>query len=85
MFSIDTLALMCYFSSLYGDNEELLGKWFKRTGKRQEIFLATKFGFVEHSKTYATDSSAAYCKEACSNSLERLGIETIDLCWFLTW
>ncbi|KAK9233902.1 putative aldo-keto reductase [Lipomyces kononenkoae] len=63
----------------YGDNEELLGKWFKRTGKRQEIFLASKFGFVEHSATYATDSSAAYCKEACAKSLERLGVDTIDL------
>ncbi|KAJ7472146.1 NADP-dependent oxidoreductase domain-containing protein [Mycena latifolia] len=29
---------------LYGDSEELLGKWFKRTGKRNEVFLATKFG-----------------------------------------
>ena len=26
----------------YGDSEDLLGKWFKRTGKRDEIFLATK-------------------------------------------
>ncbi|KAJ7119573.1 NADP-dependent oxidoreductase domain-containing protein [Mycena epipterygia] len=29
---------------LYGDSEELLGKWFNRTGKRSDIFLATKFG-----------------------------------------
>jgi aryl-alcohol dehydrogenase-like predicted oxidoreductase len=26
----------------YGDSEDLLGKWFKRTGKRDEIFLAIK-------------------------------------------
>lgn len=31
-------------ANVYGDSEELLGKWFKRTGKRDEIFLATKFG-----------------------------------------
>lgn len=31
-------------SDIYGDSEELFGKWFKRTGKRDEIFLATKFG-----------------------------------------
>jgi aryl-alcohol dehydrogenase-like predicted oxidoreductase len=30
-------------SDFYGDNEELIGKWFKRTGKRKDIFLATKF------------------------------------------
>ncbi|KAL8979362.1 MAG: hypothetical protein Q9205_005290, partial [Flavoplaca limonia] len=31
-------------AALYGDSEELLGKWFQRTGKRGDIFLATKFG-----------------------------------------
>lgn len=29
-------------ADVYGDSEDLLGKWFKRTGKRDEIFLATK-------------------------------------------
>lgn len=67
-------------SSLYGDSEKTLGKWFKRTGKRHEIFLATKFGFVKGSKTFATDSSAEYTKKSCHASLEALGIETIDLC-----
>lgn len=66
--------------SLYGDSEEVLGKWFKRTGKRHEIFLATKFGFVKDSKTYATDSSAEYTKKSCYKSLEALGVESIDLC-----
>lgn len=31
-------------SDFYGDNEDLIGKWFKKTGKRKDIFLATKFG-----------------------------------------
>lgn len=71
--------------SLYGDNEELLAKWFQRTGKRDEIFLATKFGFVKGSKTYEVDSSAAYCKKACAESLRLLGIDSIDLCKPLTF
>jgi hypothetical protein len=29
-------------ADVYGDSEDLLGEWFKRTGKRDEIFLATK-------------------------------------------
>lgn len=66
--------------SLYGDSEELLGKWFKRTGKRDQIFLATKFGFVKGSKTYKVDSSGEYCKKACAESLRALGIDSIDLC-----
>ncbi|KAE8448943.1 hypothetical protein EG329_008739 [Mollisiaceae sp. DMI_Dod_QoI] len=31
-------------ADMYQDSEDLVGKWFKRTGKRDEIFLATKFG-----------------------------------------
>ena len=31
-------------SDLYGDSEDLIGNWFKRTGNRDKIFLATKFG-----------------------------------------
>jgi aryl-alcohol dehydrogenase-like predicted oxidoreductase len=64
---------------MYGDSEELLGKWFKRTGKRDQIFLATKFGFLKGSKDFAVESSAAYCKEACAESLRILGIDYIDL------
>jgi aryl-alcohol dehydrogenase-like predicted oxidoreductase len=57
-----------------------LGKWFKRTGKRDQIFLATKFGFVKGSKTFETDSSGEYTKKACEESLRRLGVDSIDLC-----
>ena len=74
--------MLIRFCSLYGDGEELLGKWFRRTGKREEIFLASKFGFLPG--TYGVDSSAKYCKEACAKSLELLGVETIDLCKFST-
>ena len=68
------------YNSLYGDGEELLGKWFKRTGKRDQIFLATKFGFVKGSSTYEVDSSGDYCKKACVESLRLLGTDYIDLC-----
>jgi hypothetical protein len=29
-------------ADMYMDSEDLVGKWFKRTGKRNDIFLATK-------------------------------------------
>ncbi|KAI9054066.1 hypothetical protein LZ554_001237 [Drepanopeziza brunnea f. sp. 'monogermtubi'] len=68
-------------ADLYLDNEDLIGKWFARTGKRHEIFLATKFGCVhlgdQEGKMF--DSSPEYVKRACAKSLERLGIENIDL------
>lgn len=66
---------------MYGDNEELLGKWFKRTGKRDQIFLASKFGIqMEGMQFKGIDSSGEYCKKACEKSLKRLGVDYIDLC-----
>lgn len=66
--------------SLYGDGEELIGKWFKKTGHRKDIFLATKFGFVKGSQKFEVNSSGEYCKKACEASLQAFGIDTIDLC-----
>jgi aryl-alcohol dehydrogenase-like predicted oxidoreductase len=65
-------------ADMYQDSEDLLGKWFKRTGKRDEIFLATKFANKSMPDgTRAVDSSPEYCKQACEKSLKRLGIKTI--------
>ncbi len=63
----------------YMDNEDLIGKWFKRTGKRDDIFLATKFGITMKDGSMAVRSDPEYVKEACERSLERLGLSTIDL------
>lgn len=65
---------------MYGDNEELLAKWFQKTGKRDEIFLASKFGYVTHSGPMEINSSAEYTKKACYSTLKKLGIDHIDLC-----
>ncbi|CAL3973398.1 hypothetical protein PZA11_005648 [Diplocarpon coronariae] len=70
-------------ADMYGDSEELVGKWFAKTGKRGDIFLATKFankisGAGKEIKM-SIDSSPEYCKEACEKSLKKLGVETIDL------
>ncbi|KAI1380143.1 putative aldo-keto reductase, partial [Hypoxylon crocopeplum] len=66
-------------SDLYGDSEELIGKWFKRTGKRDQIFLATKYGFIKGDPTRQTESSYEYTKKACDENLRCLGIDCIDL------
>ncbi|KIM70472.1 hypothetical protein SCLCIDRAFT_100706 [Scleroderma citrinum Foug A] len=65
-------------ANMYGDSEELIGKWFKRTGKRDKIFLATKFG-VESSKPNYADGTPENARACLKRSLERLGVETIDL------
>lgn len=42
-----------YFS--YGDNEDLIGQWFKANPeKREDIFLATKFAFKNSTGTIDT-------------------------------
>lgn len=61
------------------DNEELIGKWFKRTGARDQIFLATKFGATVVDGQRVARSDPEYVLQACEKSLARLGIETIDL------
>ena len=63
-----------------GDNEELGGKAI--AGKRDNVFLATKFGIVRD-KTNAdlrgVSGKPEYVRAHCEASLKRLGVETIDL------
>ena len=69
----------------YGDNEALIGKWFKmHPERRQDIFLATKFGLAgrfgaDGKITMVIDSTPEYCRECCGKSLENLGVDSIDL------
>ncbi|KAJ6573318.1 Aldo/keto reductase [Mycena sp. CBHHK59/15] len=65
-------------ADVYGDSEELLGKWFKRTGKRDEIFLASKFGFIAFTGR-VIDGTPEYARKAVEKSLQRLGVDCIDL------
>ena len=63
-----------------GDNEELLGKTLK--GRRDEVFLATKFGNVrtkDDPAFWAVNGRPEYVKAACEASLRRLGTDRIDL------
>lgn len=60
-------------------NEKLLGKWFAETGRRNEIFLSTKFGNKVVDGGMAIDGSPEYVKAACNASLERLQTDHIDL------
>lgn len=57
---------------------ELLDDRFKRTGKRDEIFLATKFG-VGSPSGKLIDGSPAYVRQAFEKSAKRLGVEKVDL------
>jgi aryl-alcohol dehydrogenase-like predicted oxidoreductase len=58
--------------------EEMIGKWFKKTGRRNEIVLATKFANTLDEK-FDVRGDPEYVKQACADSLKRLGIPQIDL------
>src|SRR4051794_20388749 len=68
-------------AEIYGPyaNEELVGKAID--GRRDEVVLTTKFGFVSHSGGGAgvLDSSPANIRTAVEGSLKRLGTDHIDL------
>ena len=68
-------------AEIYGPyaNEELVGRALE--GRRDEVVLATKFGFVSHAGggPGVLDSSPANIRTAVEGSLKRLGTDRIDL------
>jgi aryl-alcohol dehydrogenase-like predicted oxidoreductase len=81
------LELGCNFldtSDMYGPhtNEELVGRAI--AGRRDEFFVATKFGIkIEPGEDgppkRSIEGGADYVRSACEASLRRLGVEHIDL------
>jgi aryl-alcohol dehydrogenase-like predicted oxidoreductase len=63
-----------------GDNEQLVGKTI--APRRDEVFLATKFANVrrkEEPTFFSVNGRPEYVKAACDASLQRLGVDHIDL------
>jgi diketogulonate reductase-like aldo/keto reductase len=49
----------------------------KRTGKRDDIFLCSKFGVIH--PTYQIDGSPEYVKKVVESSLKKLAVDCMDL------
>lgn len=68
-------------ADMYGPfkNEELVGKSIK--GKRDKLFITTKFGIVRTGDPHARaiNGRPEYVKASCEASLKRLGTDHIDL------
>jgi aryl-alcohol dehydrogenase-like predicted oxidoreductase len=72
-------------ADIYGDSERQVGKALR--GRRDQAILATKFGFAlgvsANARRDAPDrminGSAQYVRQACDASLQRLGVDYIDL------
>jgi aryl-alcohol dehydrogenase-like predicted oxidoreductase len=66
----------------YGSTEKILGTWFKKTGRREEVVLASKIAGPNPNFTYMRDKndfSPASIKYALDNSLQRLQTDYLDL------
>lgn len=66
----------------YGSTEKIIGNWFKKTGKRKEVVLASKIAGPNPNFTYMrekNDFSPASIKFALDQSLQRLQTDYIDL------
>jgi aryl-alcohol dehydrogenase-like predicted oxidoreductase len=68
-------------ADMYGPftNEQLVGRAIK--DRRDEVQLATKFGNVRgpNGERLGIDGSPEYVRKACDDSLQRLGVDHIDL------
>ena len=69
-------------ADIYGPhtNEALLGQALR--GKREQVFLASKFGILRdpaHPERRGVNGRPEYVRAALEGTLQRLGIETLDL------
>src|ERR1700691_6156667 len=69
-------------ADMYGPftNEELVGKAIR--GRREQVIIATKYGIVRDPNDptrRGVSGKPEYVRRSCEGSLQRLGIETIDL------
>lgn len=58
-----------------GESESIIGEWLKRSGKREQVVIATKVAKWERRRGL----SAKTIRAAAEDSLKRLGVEQIDL------
>src|SRR3954449_11816586 len=60
-----------------GHNERLVGRAI--AGRRADVVLATKFGIVRGETGVELDGRPDHVRRYCDASLDRLGVDTIDL------
>ncbi|KAK9468808.1 NADP-dependent oxidoreductase domain-containing protein [Lipomyces arxii] len=79
------IELGCTFwdtARIYGNNEEIIGRYFKQSGNRDKVFLCTKVGYIPPRPGYPYGvpcGEPEFVKNSCAESLQRLGVDSIDL------
>lgn len=62
-----------------GLSERVLGRWFEKSGRRDDVVLATKFRFRMGEGPNGTGASRRRIIQTCEDSLRRLQTDHIDL------
>ena len=79
--ALDLGVSMLDTADMYGPhtNERLVGKAI--AGRRDQVFIATKFGIMREpdGRRVGISGRPEYVRESCEGSLQRLNVETIDL------
>lgn len=69
-------------ADIYGDDgltEKVLGRWFERDGRRDDVVLATKCRFRMNKGPNGSGASRLHIMQAVEASLQRLKTDRIDL------
>ncbi len=68
-----------------GHSEEYVGDYLRRSGRRNEVVLSTKFGFGGTGDVYQGGNSRLTMQRELEGSLRRLGTDVIDLYYLHLW
>jgi aryl-alcohol dehydrogenase-like predicted oxidoreductase len=80
---IDTADAYARDESEMGHNEELIARALKSyAGDADSVLVATKGGHTRSGTDWELDGSPAYLRRACTESLQRLGVDAIGLYQF---
>jgi aryl-alcohol dehydrogenase-like predicted oxidoreductase len=60
-----------------GESETVIGRWLKTRGRHDDVVIGTKVGWWEKRKGLSRSNII----EGCEDSLQRLGVDSIDLFW----
>ncbi|WP_350258058.1 aldo/keto reductase [Scrofimicrobium sp. R131] len=72
---LDTADAYVRWAGQGGESEEIIGQWLRESGRRAEVVLATKVGKLPPHDGLSAEAVSA----AVDASLQRLGVEQIDL------
>lgn len=64
-----------------GQSERTIGEWLRRTGRHDQIVVATKGGQPRH-PDHTVRATPAHLEADLTQSLERLQLPCVDLYWF---